>query len=139
MSRGNTQSCFSNGASSGVSCNGLPAKDPIAKIMQAADALASGAPQSDGMTPFILPRALAFGPAALTDAVFLQLLHHSIETGIASFKPCFTVPAMSRMLSWLPAQEGPHSLAVLATCNEREWLVIGWWESQNGKLECRPD
>jgi phosphoserine phosphatase RsbU/P len=39
------------------SCNGLPAKDSIAKIMQAADAYASGAPQSDDMTLVIL-RAL---------------------------------------------------------------------------------
>lgn len=38
-------------------CNGLPAKDSIAKIMQAADAFASGAPQSDDMTLVIL-RAL---------------------------------------------------------------------------------
>jgi phosphoserine phosphatase RsbU/P len=35
-------------------CNGLPAKDSIAKIMQAADAFASGAPQSDDMTLVIL-------------------------------------------------------------------------------------
>jgi sigma-B regulation protein RsbU (phosphoserine phosphatase) len=39
------------------SCNGLPAKDSITKIMQAADAFASGAPQSDDMTLVIL-RAL---------------------------------------------------------------------------------
>jgi len=39
------------------SCNGLPAKDSISKIMQAADAFASGAPQSDDMTLVIL-RAL---------------------------------------------------------------------------------
>jgi sigma-B regulation protein RsbU (phosphoserine phosphatase) len=38
-------------------CNALPAKDFIAKIMQAADAFASGAPQSDDMTLVIL-RAL---------------------------------------------------------------------------------
>ena len=38
-------------------CNGLPAKDSIAKIIQAADAYASGAPQSDDMTLVIL-RAL---------------------------------------------------------------------------------
>jgi phosphoserine phosphatase RsbU/P len=38
-------------------CNGLPAKDSITKIMQAADAFASGAPQSDDMTLVIL-RAL---------------------------------------------------------------------------------
>ena len=37
-----------------TSCNGLPAKDSIAKIMQAADAFASGAPQSDDMTLVIL-------------------------------------------------------------------------------------
>ena len=36
------------------SCNGLPLKDSIAKIMQAADAFASGAPQSDDMTLVIL-------------------------------------------------------------------------------------
>jgi len=36
------------------SCNGLPSKDSIAKIMQAADAFASGAPQSDDMTLVIL-------------------------------------------------------------------------------------
>ncbi len=35
-------------------CNGLSAKDSIAKIMQAADAFASGAPQSDDMTLVIL-------------------------------------------------------------------------------------
>jgi phosphoserine phosphatase RsbU/P len=35
-------------------CNGLPSKDSIAKIMQAADAFASGAPQSDDMTLVIL-------------------------------------------------------------------------------------
>jgi phosphoserine phosphatase RsbU/P len=40
-----------------ASCDGLPAKDSIAKIMQAADAFASGAPQSDDMTLVIL-RAL---------------------------------------------------------------------------------
>ncbi len=40
-----------------ASCNGVPAKDAIAKIMQAADAFASGAPQSDDMTLVIL-RAL---------------------------------------------------------------------------------
>ncbi|MGB6683423.1 MAG: SpoIIE family protein phosphatase [Candidatus Acidiferrum sp.] len=38
-------------------CNGLPAKDSIAKIMKAADAFASVAPQSDDMTLVIL-RAL---------------------------------------------------------------------------------
>jgi sigma-B regulation protein RsbU (phosphoserine phosphatase) len=38
-------------------CNGLPTKDSIAKIMQAADVFASGAPQSDDMTLVIL-RAL---------------------------------------------------------------------------------
>jgi phosphoserine phosphatase RsbU/P len=38
-------------------CDGLPAKDSITKIMQAADAYASGAPQSDDMTLVIL-RAL---------------------------------------------------------------------------------
>ncbi len=37
-----------------VACRGLPAKDSIAKIMQAADAFASGAPQSDDMTLVIL-------------------------------------------------------------------------------------
>jgi hypothetical protein len=59
--------------------------------MHAADAFASDAPQSDGMT--LHPaRALAFGLAALTDAVRLQLLNHSIETGIVSFKRCFRVP-----------------------------------------------
>lgn len=36
------------------SCDGLPAKDAISKIMQAADAFASGAPQSDDMTLVIL-------------------------------------------------------------------------------------
>jgi sigma-B regulation protein RsbU (phosphoserine phosphatase) len=40
-----------------AACNCLPAKDSIAKIMQAADAFASGAPQSDDMTLVIL-RAL---------------------------------------------------------------------------------
>jgi sigma-B regulation protein RsbU (phosphoserine phosphatase) len=40
-----------------AACNGQPAKDSIAKIMQAADAFASGAPQSDDMTLVIL-RAL---------------------------------------------------------------------------------
>jgi sigma-B regulation protein RsbU (phosphoserine phosphatase) len=35
-------------------CDGLPAKDSIAKIMQGADAFASGAPQSDDMTLVIL-------------------------------------------------------------------------------------
>jgi len=40
-----------------ASCAGLPAKDAISKIMQAADAFASGAPQSDDMTLVIL-RAL---------------------------------------------------------------------------------
>ena len=35
-------------------CDGLPARDSIAKIMQAADAFASGAPQSDDMTLVIL-------------------------------------------------------------------------------------
>jgi sigma-B regulation protein RsbU (phosphoserine phosphatase) len=40
-----------------TSCNGQPAKDSIAKIMQAADTFASGAPQSDDMTLVIL-RAL---------------------------------------------------------------------------------
>jgi sigma-B regulation protein RsbU (phosphoserine phosphatase) len=35
-------------------CNGLPSKDSIAKIMQAADAFVSGAPQSDDMTLVIL-------------------------------------------------------------------------------------
>ena len=38
-------------------CNGLPAKNSIAQIMKAADAYASGAPQSDDMTLVIL-RAL---------------------------------------------------------------------------------
>jgi sigma-B regulation protein RsbU (phosphoserine phosphatase) len=37
-----------------ASCAGLPAKDSISKIMQAADAFASGAPQSDDMTLVIL-------------------------------------------------------------------------------------
>ncbi len=37
-----------------ASCNGLPTRDSIAKIMQAADAFASGAPQSDDMTLVIL-------------------------------------------------------------------------------------
>jgi hypothetical protein len=37
-----------------VACNSLPAKDSIARIMQAADAFASGAPQSDDMTLVIL-------------------------------------------------------------------------------------
>ncbi len=37
-----------------AACNGLPARDSIAKIMQAADAFASGAPQSDDMTLVIL-------------------------------------------------------------------------------------
>ena len=37
-----------------AACNGLPAKDSIARIMQAADAFASGAPQSDDMTLVIL-------------------------------------------------------------------------------------
>jgi phosphoserine phosphatase RsbU/P len=36
------------------SCDGLPAKEAISKIMQAADAFASGAPQSDDMTLVIL-------------------------------------------------------------------------------------
>jgi phosphoserine phosphatase RsbU/P len=40
-----------------ASCNGQLAKDSIAKIMQAADTFASGAPQSDDMTLVIL-RAL---------------------------------------------------------------------------------
>jgi sigma-B regulation protein RsbU (phosphoserine phosphatase) len=40
-----------------IVCNALPAKESIAKIMQAADAFASGAPQSDDMTLVIL-RAL---------------------------------------------------------------------------------
>jgi len=35
-------------------CDGLPAKDSISKIMQAADAFAAGAPQSDDMTLVIL-------------------------------------------------------------------------------------
>ncbi len=38
-------------------CDGLPAKDSITKILQAADTFASGAPQSDDMTLVIL-RAL---------------------------------------------------------------------------------
>lgn len=37
-----------------ASCDGLTAKDSIAKIMQAADAFASGAPQSDDMTLVVL-------------------------------------------------------------------------------------
>jgi phosphoserine phosphatase RsbU/P len=37
-----------------AACNALPAKDPIARIMPAADAFASGAPQSDDMTLVIL-------------------------------------------------------------------------------------
>ena len=37
-----------------ASCAGLSAKDSISKIMQAADAFASGAPQSDDMTLVIL-------------------------------------------------------------------------------------
>ena len=37
-----------------AACVGLPAKDSITKIMQAADAFASGAPQSDDMTLVIL-------------------------------------------------------------------------------------
>jgi sigma-B regulation protein RsbU (phosphoserine phosphatase) len=40
-----------------AACDGLPAKTSIGKIMQAADAFASGAPQSDDMTLVIL-RAL---------------------------------------------------------------------------------
>jgi len=40
-----------------AACNGLPAKNSIGKIMQAADAFAAGAPQSDDMTLVIL-RAL---------------------------------------------------------------------------------
>jgi phosphoserine phosphatase RsbU/P len=36
------------------SCDGLPAKDAIQRIIQAADAFASGAPQSDDMTLVIL-------------------------------------------------------------------------------------
>ncbi|HEY2545334.1 MAG TPA: SpoIIE family protein phosphatase, partial [Candidatus Acidoferrum sp.] len=40
-----------------ASCDGLPAKDSISKIMKAADAFAAGAPQSDDMTLVIL-RAL---------------------------------------------------------------------------------
>jgi serine phosphatase RsbU (regulator of sigma subunit) len=39
------------------SCDGLPAKDAITKILRAANAFASGAPQSDDMTLVIL-RAL---------------------------------------------------------------------------------
>jgi sigma-B regulation protein RsbU (phosphoserine phosphatase) len=37
-----------------AACNGLAAKDSITRIMQAADAFASGAPQSDDMTLVIL-------------------------------------------------------------------------------------
>ena len=37
-----------------AACNGLPAKDSITKIIEAADAFASGAPQSDDMTLVIL-------------------------------------------------------------------------------------
>ena len=37
-----------------TSCDGLSAKDAIGKIMQAADAFAAGAPQSDDMTLVIL-------------------------------------------------------------------------------------
>jgi phosphoserine phosphatase RsbU/P len=37
-----------------AACNGLPAKDSITKITEAADAFASGAPQSDDMTLVIL-------------------------------------------------------------------------------------
>jgi phosphoserine phosphatase RsbU/P len=37
-----------------ANCDGLPAKDCISKIIQAADAFASGAPQSDDMTLVIL-------------------------------------------------------------------------------------
>ena len=40
-----------------ASCNGLPAKETIAKIMQSAEAYVSGAPQSDDMTLVVL-RAL---------------------------------------------------------------------------------
>ena len=40
-----------------ATCNGLPARDSITRIMQAADAFAAGAPQSDDMTLVIL-RAL---------------------------------------------------------------------------------
>jgi phosphoserine phosphatase RsbU/P len=40
-----------------ASCNGLPARDAITRIMQSADAFAAGAPQSDDMTLVIL-RAL---------------------------------------------------------------------------------
>jgi sigma-B regulation protein RsbU (phosphoserine phosphatase) len=40
-----------------ATCNGFPARDSIASIMQAADAFAAGAPQSDDMTLVIL-RAL---------------------------------------------------------------------------------
>jgi serine phosphatase RsbU (regulator of sigma subunit) len=40
-----------------VACNGFPARDSITRIMQAADAFAAGAPQSDDMTLVIL-RAL---------------------------------------------------------------------------------
>ncbi|HKV23320.1 MAG TPA: SpoIIE family protein phosphatase [Candidatus Acidoferrum sp.] len=37
-----------------ASCDGLPANDCVAKIMQAADAFAAGAPQSDDMTLVVL-------------------------------------------------------------------------------------
>jgi serine phosphatase RsbU (regulator of sigma subunit) len=37
-----------------AACNGVPARDVITRIMQAADAFASGAPQSDDMTLVIL-------------------------------------------------------------------------------------
>jgi sigma-B regulation protein RsbU (phosphoserine phosphatase) len=40
-----------------ATCNGVPARDSITRIMQAADAFAAGAPQSDDMTLVIL-RAL---------------------------------------------------------------------------------
>jgi serine phosphatase RsbU (regulator of sigma subunit) len=40
-----------------ATCNGLPARDSIIRIMQAADAFAADAPQSDDMTLVIL-RAL---------------------------------------------------------------------------------
>jgi sigma-B regulation protein RsbU (phosphoserine phosphatase) len=40
-----------------AACNGLPAREVIVRIMRAADAFASGAPQSDDMTLVIL-RAL---------------------------------------------------------------------------------
>jgi sigma-B regulation protein RsbU (phosphoserine phosphatase) len=40
-----------------VICDGIPARDAITRIMQAADAFAAGAPQSDDMTLVIL-RAL---------------------------------------------------------------------------------